>query len=59
MTPEQAKAAYEAMSPENKARLAELVRKMCAAVTKLDASLVKAGQAMAEDTEKWLREETR
>ncbi len=31
----------------------------CDIVTRLDTSLTKAGQAMAEDTEKWLREETR
>ena len=59
MTPEQARRAYEAMSPDTKALFEEFIGRVCDIVTKLDNNLTDAGQTMADDAEKWLQEETR
>ena len=58
MTPEEARAAYEAMSPENKALFEEFVGKVCDVVARVEAGISEAGQAMANDAEVWLREES-
>lgn len=57
MTPEQARRMVEAMTPDERARFAAFLDRICAAAARVDQQLTDAGQQMADEAEAWINQE--